>query len=60
MVERFAATPDQALKIWQRMTAPSARRVATKLRQAGFSVSHMRVARWPERNSLNNDNVVTV
>jgi len=46
MVERFTATPDQALKIWQSMTAPSTRRVATKLRQAGYSVSHMRVARW--------------
>ena len=49
MVERFTATPDQALKIWQSMTAPSTRRVATKLRQAGYSVSHMRVARWRRR-----------
>jgi hypothetical protein len=49
MVERFTATPDQALKVWQSMTAPSTRRVATKLRQAGFSVSHMRVARWRRR-----------
>jgi hypothetical protein len=24
MIERFAATPDQALKVWQSMTAPSA------------------------------------
>jgi hypothetical protein len=46
MVERFTATSDQALKVWQSMTAPSTRRVATKLSQAGFSVSHMRVARW--------------
>jgi hypothetical protein len=49
MVERLTATPDQALKVWQSMTAPSTRRVATKLRQAGFSVSHMRVARWRRR-----------
>jgi hypothetical protein len=49
MVDRLIATPDQALKIWQSMTAPSTRRVATKLRQAGFSVSHMRVARWRRR-----------
>jgi hypothetical protein len=51
MVERFAATPDQAMKIWKSMTAPSTRRVATRLRQAG-SVSHMRVARWRHRGWL--------
>ena len=28
------------------MANPSTRRVATRLRQAGFSISHMRVARW--------------
>jgi hypothetical protein len=31
------------------MAKPSTRRVATKLRQAGFSISHMRVARWRNR-----------
>jgi hypothetical protein len=36
MVQRLTATPDQALKVWQSMTAPSTRRVATKLRQAGL------------------------
>jgi hypothetical protein len=31
------------------MRDPSTRRVATKLRQAGYLVSHMRVARWQRR-----------
>jgi hypothetical protein len=42
-------TPAQARKIWESMAKPSTRRVATKLRQAGFSISHMRVARWRSR-----------
>ena len=39
-------TPAQARKIWESMANPSTRRVATRLRQAGLSVSHMQVARW--------------
>jgi hypothetical protein len=49
MVQRLTPTPAQALAVWQSMRSPSARRVATKLRQAGFSASHMRVARWRQR-----------
>ncbi len=39
-------TPAKARKIWESMANPSTRRVATRLRQAGLSVSHMQVARW--------------
>jgi hypothetical protein len=39
-------SPAQARKIWESMAKPSTRRVATTLRQAGLSVSHMQVARW--------------
>src|ERR1700694_3432607 len=42
-------TPALARKIWESMAKPSTRRVATRLRQAGFSISHMRVARWRNR-----------
>jgi hypothetical protein len=41
-----APTPAKARKIWESMANPSTRRVATRLRQAGLSVSHMQVARW--------------
>src|SRR3954466_9217705 len=43
------ATPDLARRVWGTMRNPSTRRVATKLRQAGHSVSHMSVARWQRR-----------
>ena len=43
------ATADLAHKIWRSMRDPSTRCVATKLRQAGYLVSHMRVARWQQR-----------
>src|SRR4051812_34440280 len=39
-------SPAQARKIWESMANPSTRRVATRLHQAGLSVSHMQVARW--------------
>ncbi len=42
-------TPAQARKIWESIANPSTRRVATRLRQAGLTVSHMRVARWRNR-----------
>jgi len=35
-----------AKQVWQSMANPSTRRVATKLRQAGASISHATVARW--------------
>jgi hypothetical protein len=41
--------PAQAQKIWESMRNPSTRRVATKLRQSGASISHMTVARWRNR-----------
>jgi hypothetical protein len=43
------ATPEIAQTVWQSMRNPSTRRVATKLRQAGYSISHMRVSRWRRR-----------
>jgi hypothetical protein len=44
-------TPNPALarKVWDSMRNPSTRRVATKLRQSGVSISHMTVARWRSR-----------
>jgi hypothetical protein len=49
MAELPNPTPALARKIWESMAKPSTRRVATRLRQAGFSISHMRVARWRNR-----------
>src|SRR6266446_2862297 len=44
-----APNPALARKVWDSMTRPSTRRVATKLRQSGASISHMTVARWRNR-----------
>jgi hypothetical protein len=41
-----APNPALARKIWDSMTRPSTRRVATRLRQAGIPVSHQTINRW--------------
>jgi hypothetical protein len=46
MADLPLANPTLAKKVWESMAHPSTRRVATKLRQAGASISHMTVARW--------------
>jgi hypothetical protein len=45
-----APNPALARKIWDSMTRPSTRRVATRLRQAGIPVSHQTINRWSETN----------
>jgi hypothetical protein len=50
MVELRIPTPALAKKIWESMPNATTRRVAGKLRQSGFSISHMTVSRWRNRN----------
>jgi hypothetical protein len=41
-----SVTPALAQQVWDQMDAPSTRRVAHKLRQAGRAVSHETIRRW--------------
>jgi hypothetical protein len=38
--------PTLAKRVWESMANPSTRRVATKLRQAGSTISHQTINRW--------------
>jgi hypothetical protein len=49
MVDLPAVNPALARKVWESMARPSTRRVATKLRQSGVTISHQTVARWRNR-----------
>jgi hypothetical protein len=44
------ATPELAQRVWARQQRPSVRRVAQALRQAGYPVHFVTVARWHARN----------
>ena len=53
MSDRWAlpkATPALARRVWARQQAPSARRVARAMQQAGYPVHFVTVARWRARN----------
>ena len=49
MPQLKTCNPAHAKQVWESMPGASTRRVATKLRQSGASVSHMTVARWRSR-----------
>jgi hypothetical protein len=44
------ATPELAQRVWAGQQRPSARRVAQALRQAGYPVHFVTIARWHARN----------
>src|SRR5260221_1613268 len=49
MTKLSVPNPALARKVWENLTHRCTRRVATKLRQSGVSISHMTVARWRSR-----------